>query len=104
MDILKLLREAQKMQAQAQTMQEEIAKTTYEGSAGGGVVQATVNGLGQVKSVKISPEAIDPAEIDMLEDLIVAAVSNAQDQAATARDAKVEGLTAGLGGLGLPGL
>lgn len=104
MDIMKLLREAQKMQAQAQTIQDEIAQAMFEGTSGGGAVRATVNGLGQLKSLKITPEALDPPDAELLEDLIVAAVANAQDQANAARDEKVQGLTAGLSGMGLPGL
>jgi nucleoid-associated protein EbfC len=104
MDIMKLLREAQRMQAQAQTIQDEIAEATFEGSSGGGAVHAVVNGLGILKSVTISPETLDPSDVGMLEDLVVAAVSNAQDQAAQAREEKVQGLTAGLTGMGIPGL
>ncbi len=101
---MKLLREAQKMQAEAQNIQDEIAQSTYEGSAGGGVVKAVVNGLGTVKSVKISPEALDPPDAEILEDLVVAAIANAQDQAASAREERIQGLTAGLSGMGIPGL
>lgn len=104
MDIMKLLREAQRMQTEAQAVQEEIERTQHEGAAGGGVVRAVVDGLGRLVSVRIAPETVDPADVAMLEDLVVAAVQQAQDVAARAREQRIQGLTSGLAGLGLPGL
>ncbi len=104
MDIMKLLRQAQDMQSRAKEIQDEIESATYEGTAGGGAVTALVTGLGGLKSLKISPESADLGDLEMLEDLVVAAVRNAQDQAAAAREEKFSSLTAGLQGLNIPGL
>jgi len=104
MDMLKLLREAQQMQARAQALQEELAAAVYEASSGGGAVKAAVTGMGELKSLLISPEAADPADIEMLQDLVVAAVRSAQEAAAAGREQQLGSLAAALEDLGLPGL
>jgi len=104
MDMMKLLREAKQMQAQVEQAQAEIANSTYEGSSGGGVVTATVSGTGELKTIKLAPETVDPSDIEMLEDLIVAAVRGAQSAAEAAREAAMGEVRSMIQGLNLPGL
>jgi DNA-binding YbaB/EbfC family protein len=101
-----LMKQAQKMQQQLATAQAELADAEVSGSAGGGLVTATVSGAGELKSITISPDVIDPDDIETLQDLIVAAVRDASRAAAVLAEQKMGPLTAGipgLGGLGLPG-
>jgi DNA-binding YbaB/EbfC family protein len=72
-----IMRQAQELQAKLAKAQEELAQATIEVSAGGGAVKVTVNGQQEIKSVKISPEAINPDEVELLEDLVLAAVNEA---------------------------
>jgi hypothetical protein len=94
-------KQAQGMQKQMRELQEDLKSRVYEGSAGGGMVVAHANGQRELLAVKIAPEVVDPEEIDMLEDLVVAAVSQALKKAADAHAEAMGGLT---GGLGIPGL
>lgn len=80
MDMNGLLAQAQALQAQFQQAQEELAASTFTGSAGGDLVEATMNGSGALVGLKIKPEAVDPADTESLADLIVAAVQNATSQ------------------------
>ena len=102
-----LLKQAQKMQAQVVSAQQELAETEVSGTAGGGLVTATVTGAGEVRAVKIDPKAVDPDDVETLEDLVVAALHNAAQAAKDLTEEKMGPLTAGLGGLGgglgLPG-
>ena len=77
-----LMKQAQQMQAKMAEMQEKLAAMEVQGAAGGGMVQATVSGKGEVKRVKIDKSIVDPNDVEMLEDLIVAAVHAAQAKAA----------------------
>jgi DNA-binding YbaB/EbfC family protein len=102
-----LMKQAQKMQQQLAEAQAELADAVVEGSAGGGLVSATVSGTGELLSVTIDPSAIDPQDAETLQDLIVAAVRDATHNAGELASAKMAPLTGGLGsldGLGLPGL
>jgi hypothetical protein len=99
--INKLLKQAQRMQAQVMQAQEELAKKEFEGTAGGGMVKVAVNGGGDMLSVRINPEAVDPADVEMLEDLIVAAFNNAQEKVKEGSNAALGSLG---GGLQIPGL
>jgi DNA-binding YbaB/EbfC family protein len=104
-DMNKLMQQAAQMQEQMQRMQEDAAKETAEASAGGGMVKVTANGAGQVLSIEISPEAIDPSDPEALSDLVLAGVNEALRSASAAVEAKAQQLqTDMLGGLGLPGL
>ncbi len=76
-DMQKLMREAQKLQGEMQRVQEELAEKTVEGTSGGGMVKAVITCGLQLKSVEIQKEVVDPDDIDMLQDLIVAAVNAA---------------------------
>jgi hypothetical protein len=97
-----MMRQVQKMQADMAAAQEALASETIEASAGGGMVRATVTGTGELQSVSISPEVVDPDDVEMLEDLVVAAVVEAMRMAQERAAERMGGLTAGLdlGGLG----
>ena len=104
-----LLEQAQKMQQQILAAQEELAQAEAQGSAGGGLVTATVSGTGELKGLSIDPRAVDPDDTETLADLVVAAVRDATRAAAqlqaTTMDPLTKDLGGGLGGgLGLPGL
>lgn len=100
-DMQQLLEQAQQMQEQMETAQNELAATEVTGSAGGGLVTATVSGSGELKSLTIAREAVDPDDTETLADLVVAAVRAANDQAQDLVAEKMGTLTGGLGGLGL---
>ena len=94
-----MLRQAQKMQQDMMKAQEELESKTYEAQAGGGVVSASVSGKKELLSVTIDPEAVDPDDVEMLQDLIVAAVNEALRKAGDDAASQMYKLT---GGLGLP--
>jgi len=103
-DPKKMMAQVAKMQEDLAKAQEDLAGQTVEGSAGGGMVKAVVTGSGELRSVSISADVVDPDDIEMLEDLILAAVKEATRSAQALAQQKMSGLTGGLGGLGLPGL
>ena len=94
-----MIRQAQKMQQDMMKAQEELESKTYEAAAGGGVVSATVSGKKELVSVIIDPEAVDPEDVEMLQDLIVAAVNEALRKASEDAASQMSKLT---GGLNLP--
>jgi len=97
----KMLKQAQQMQQQLLEIQGRLEKMEVEGSAGGGMVKARMNGKKELLGISISPEAVDPTDLGMLEDLVLAAVR----QASAAVDAVSRDQLGGLaGGLGVPGL
>ena len=102
-NLQQLMKQAQKMQQQAVAAQAELAEAEVTGTSGGGLVTVTVSGLGELKSVKIDPSAVDPDDVETLEDLVFAAVHNASESARQLQEAKMGAATSGLGGLGLPG-
>lgn len=97
-----MMRQMQKMQEDMAAAQDALALETVEGSAGGGAVKATVTGSGELRSMSISPDVIDPEDVEMLEDLVVAAVSDGLRQAQELQQQRLGGVTGGLdlGGLG----
>ena len=95
------MRQAQELQAKLAKVQQELAEATIEGSAGGGAVKVTVNGQQQIQSVKISPEALESGDVEMLEDLMLAAVSEALTKSQEMATKRMGKLT---GGLNIPGL
>jgi DNA-binding YbaB/EbfC family protein len=99
-----LMKQAQKMQQQMLSAQQELADTEVSGTAGGGLVTATVTGAGEVRAVKIDPKAVDADDVESLEDLVVAAIRDASRAASELADQKMGPLTQGMGGLGLPGM
>ncbi len=94
-----MIRQAQKMQQDMMKAQEELESKTYEAAAGGGVVTATVSGKKELTAVTIDPEAVDPDDVEMLQDLIVAAVNEALRKAGDDAASQMSKLT---GGMGLP--
>ncbi len=98
MDVIK---QAQKMQQNMLKMQAELEEKSYTASAGGGVVEATVSGKLRVTGIKIKPEAVDPDDVEMLEDLIVAAIGEAMNQAENASASEMKKIT---GGMNIPGM
>ena len=91
----------QQMQQRIMKMQEELEQTTVEGTAGGGAVTVTVNGLRSVQGVKIAPEAVDPEDVEMLEDMILTAIQEAMNKAESLASQKMGAIT---GGINIPGL
>ena len=96
---LNMLKQAQKMQQDMMRMQQELQEKEYEAAAGGGVVTATVTGKRELKALEIDPEAVDPDDVEMLQDMIVAAVNEALRAAENDAASTMQKLT---GGLGLP--
>lgn len=96
-----MMRQVKKMQEQMEKAQEELANKTVEGTAGGGVVTATVTGQKKVVSIKIEPEAVDPDDVEMLEDLVLAAITDALNQA---DELAAQDLGKFTGGMNIPGL
>ena len=96
-----MMRRLQQMQSSLAKAQKEIEEATVEASAGGGVVNVVVNGQPKLQSLKIAPEAVDPADVEMLEDLIVAAVNEALEKVRALQAQRFGGLTSGLN---IPGL
>jgi len=96
-----MMQQAQKLQAQLAKAQEELSNITVEASSGGGAVKVTMNGHQKIQSVKISPEVVNPEDTEMLEDLVLAAVSEAITKSQETAAEQLGGLT---GGLKIPGL
>ncbi|MCW2672043.1 MAG: uncharacterized protein JWP14_632 [Frankiales bacterium] len=94
-----LLKQAQAMQAQMAEAQEQLASTELTGTAGGGLVTATVSGTGEVLSVKIDAKAVDPDDVETLEDLLVAAIRDGQTQASELGEAAMGPVSGGAQGL-----
>jgi nucleoid-associated protein EbfC len=102
MNVQKLMKEAQRAQKKVAEAQERLAAMTVEGNAGGGLVSVTASGDGTIRSVKIDPAAVDPSDLTMLEDLVTAAVADAQRQAKELNEREMGSAMGGLGGL--PGM
>ncbi len=98
-DMAGMLRQAQKMQKDMARIQEDLKERIVEGSAGGGVVKAFVNGQQELVSLKIDPSAVDPQDLSMLEDLVTAAVQNGLKASRELMQAEMQKAT---GGMGLP--
>ena len=98
---MNMMKQVQKMQQDMAKMQEDLAAKTYTAAAGGGMVSAQVNGQRQLLGVTIDPEAVDPDDVEMLQDMIVAAVNEAMR---TAEDDAAQSMKSITGGLGLGGL
>ena len=96
-----LMQQAQKLQAQLAKAQEELDNITVEASSGGGAVTVIMNGQQKIQSVKISPEVVNPDEVELLEDLVLTAVSEALAKSREVAAKQLGGLT---GGLNIPGL
>jgi nucleoid-associated protein EbfC len=107
-DLNQLLKQAQQMQAEMAKAQEQLAGETVEASAGGGMVKVTMSGDLKLQAITISPEAIDPEDPELLQDMVTAAVNEAIRSAQELASSKMGGIAGGLGGLpgmgGMPGL
>ncbi|MCX5897921.1 MAG: YbaB/EbfC family nucleoid-associated protein [Proteobacteria bacterium] len=101
MDVGKIMKQAQKMQEQLERIQEELARKTVTASSGGGMVTVIANGKQEMLSIKIAPEAVDPQDIAMLEDLVTAAVNEALRSAHSLMQEEMGKIT---GGLRIPGI
>jgi DNA-binding YbaB/EbfC family protein len=99
-----LMKQAQKMQQQLEVAQAELARTEVTGTAGGGLVSATLLGSGELTALTIDPAAVDPDDIETLQDLVVAAIRDAHRIVGELAEQKMGPLTAGAAGLGIPGL
>ncbi|MBA3718323.1 MAG: YbaB/EbfC family nucleoid-associated protein [Actinobacteria bacterium] len=104
MDLNKLMKQAQEMQAQMAKAQEELKNETVEASAGGGMVTVKATGALEIVEIKIAPEAVDPDDPDLLADMVLAAVNEALRSAQSLVESKLGSAMGGLQGLGLPGL
>jgi DNA-binding YbaB/EbfC family protein len=96
-----LMRQVKELQTKLAKAQEELATTMVEASAGGGAVTIVISGQQKFQSVKISPEAVDPSEIGLLEDLVLAAINEAMEKSQQVAQERLGGLA---GGLNIPGL
>ena len=101
MNQMQMMKQAQKLREDMMRMQEEQENKTYSAKAGGGVVEATVNGKHEVVALTIDPEAVDPEDVEMLQDMVIAAVNEAMRTADTEAANNMSRLT---GGLNLGGL
>jgi DNA-binding YbaB/EbfC family protein len=101
-DFMKMLQQAQQVTGKLQEVQEALAKMTLTGSAGGGMVTVEVDGKATVKRISIEPSVVNPADVEMLEDLITVAVQEAQKKAKEAAEQEMKKATGGLGLGGLP--
>ena len=101
MDMKKMMKQAQRMQAELAKAQDEIKDMEFEATAGGGVVTVVATGDMAVKSIAIDPEAVDPEDVEMLEDLVLAAVNEALRGVS---DISAQRLNAATGGMSIPGL
>ncbi len=105
-NVNKMMQQVQKMQQEMQRAQEELARETVTASAGGGAVKATMTGGLELVSIEINPEVVDPEDVEMLEDMVTAAVNEALSSAQELASRRLGGITGGLGdlGLNLPGM
>ena len=101
MNQMQMMKQAQKMQQEMLRMQEEMESKTYTAAAGGGMVKAEVNGKNEIVALQINPEAVDPDDVEMLQDMVIAAVNEAMRAADTDSAQNMSRLT---GGLNLGGL
>ncbi len=105
-NVNKMMQQVQQMQQQMQQAQEELARETVTASAGGGAVKATMTGGLELRSIEIDPDVVDSEDVEMLQDMVQAAVNEALTSAQELASRKLGGITGGLGDLGLniPGM
>jgi nucleoid-associated protein EbfC len=105
-NVNKMMQQVQKMQQEMQKAQEDLARETVTASAGGGAVKATMTGGLQLVDLEIDPEVLDPDDVEMLQDMVLAAVNESLNSAQELASKRLGGITGGLGDLGLniPGL
>ena len=101
MDMQKMLKQAKKMQQQLADVQDGLKDVVVEATAGGGMVKATMSGDGVLQSITIDPQALDPEDVELLQDMIVAAVNEASSNASDVANQRMGAIT---GGFNIPGL
>jgi DNA-binding YbaB/EbfC family protein len=101
-DLSKLMESAKKMQDDATKLQSDLPNVRIEANAAGGMVTVTVNGLGHLVGIKINPSVADPADVELLEDLILTAAKEASSRASAEQEARMKDITGTLGDLNLP--
>lgn len=101
MDMQKMLKQAKKMQQQLADVQDGLKDVVVEATAGGGMVKATMSGDGVLQSITIDPQALDPEDVELLQDMIVAAVNEASNNASDVANQRMGAIT---GGLNIPGM
>lgn len=101
-DFVKMLQQAQAMTGKLQEVQDSLAKLSVSGAAGGGLVTIEADGKGTVKRVSIDPKVVNPADVEMLEDLVVVAIQEAQKKARELSEQEMKKVAGGLGLGGLP--
>lgn len=99
-----MMRQLQQMQAQMESTQTEVEESVFSATAGGGMVTAQVNGKKELLSIKIDPEVVDPDDVEMLEDLVTAAINEALGKASKTMEDKMGALTGGMNIPGMPGM
>lgn len=100
-DVSRVMKQAQKMQADIKKIQDDLTVAEVEATSGGGMVKVVVTGAQEIKSIEIQPEAVDPEDVEMLQDLVLAAVSEALRKS---KEMAAEQMARVTGGLGIPGL
>lgn len=103
-NINKMMQQVQQMQADMMAAQEKLKDEVVEASAGGGMVDVKITGDLQFKSIEIDPQAVDPEDVEILQDMVLAAVNEAVRSAQQLAERRLGGITGGMGNLGLPGL
>ncbi len=103
-NLQQLARQAQKMQADLETKTAELEEKEYEAKSGGGAVSVVATGKMEIKSIEISEDVVDPEDVEMLADLVMAAVNEALRNAAKDKEESLGAISGGLGGLNIPGL
>ena len=104
MNIGQIAKMAQQMQTQMAQAQQELAEATLEATAGGGAVRVVITGAQEVRAVEIDPSAVDPEEVDMLQDLVMTAVNDAIGRSKAMEKERMSSIAGGLGLPGMPGL
>lgn len=95
-DFMKIMQQAQQMQGKLQQMQDELGTKTVSAASGGGMVTVTADGKGQIRSIRIDPSVVSPSDVEMLEDLVLAAVGEAQKKAGELAQEEMKKLTGGM--------
>ena len=103
-NINKMLEQAQKLQEEMAAAQEKLKEEKVDASAGGGMVKVVATGEGRLESIAIDPDAVDPEDVELLQDTVVAAVNEAMRSAQQMAQQRLGAIAGGLGGLGIPGL
>jgi DNA-binding YbaB/EbfC family protein len=104
MDMGAMMKQVQQMQADMAKAQDELKDEVVDASAGGGMVKVKMTGDLELASIEIDPDAVDPEDVEMLQDMVLAAVNEVLRAAQERANQKMGGITGGLGGLGLPGM